>query len=168
MSERALSRLILDQRLRGLLGTNRCSHAASLWGFFRPSIHPWQSAVSRASAYVSDLIPDPFFAIRTQSSRALSWFLSSHAATSFCVLKPRMGPREARAFFFRFVVEGVIRFWSRVVRQLSAFQRGDPSSERQEIRGWPRRPPDSDSKSLPLLLPASLGASRRCRFSGAS
>jgi hypothetical protein len=46
----AWSRLIFDQLLRVDLGVKRCSQKRSSSPFFWPSIQPWQSASSSASA----------------------------------------------------------------------------------------------------------------------
>jgi hypothetical protein len=46
----ALARFNLDQMLRGRRGVNRCSQYIVFLDFFWPSIHPWQSAISTASA----------------------------------------------------------------------------------------------------------------------
>jgi len=44
-----------------------CSHASESWACFCPSIQPWQSAASTASAYETDVRALPFFAIISQT-----------------------------------------------------------------------------------------------------
>ena len=46
----AFSRLICDHGLRAVRGVNRCRNIASSRPRFCPSIQPWQSARSTASA----------------------------------------------------------------------------------------------------------------------
>src|SRR6476646_6905460 len=63
----AFSLLIFDQMLRAPRGVNFCSHASEPWACFCPSIQPWQSAASSASAYETDVRALPFFAIISQT-----------------------------------------------------------------------------------------------------
>jgi hypothetical protein len=67
MSCSAFSLLIFDHRLRAPRGVNFCSHASASWACFCPSIQPWQSAASSASAYETDVSALPFFAIISQT-----------------------------------------------------------------------------------------------------
>ena len=60
MSCSAFSLLIFDQMLRAPRGVNFCSHASESWACFCPSIQPWQSAASSASAYETDVRALPF------------------------------------------------------------------------------------------------------------
>jgi hypothetical protein len=50
ISASARARLIFDQRLRGPRRVNRCRNRRSSPARFCPSIQPWQSATSSASA----------------------------------------------------------------------------------------------------------------------
>jgi hypothetical protein len=67
----AFSQLIFDQMLRLPLGVNLCNQVSAFSGFFCASIHPKQSAVSNASAWVNVRIFESFFASRSQTPGTL-------------------------------------------------------------------------------------------------
>ncbi len=46
--------------------------------FLWPSIQPWQSAASSASAWVMEAMPESFLAICSQTPALLAWCLASH------------------------------------------------------------------------------------------
>src|SRR6266702_5520698 len=62
---------------------------------FCPSIHPHASAPSSASAYVSDVEPDSFFAIFSHNPRDEAWWVTNHSDQALAVANESTGRSSA-------------------------------------------------------------------------
>src|SRR6266704_361431 len=62
---------------------------------FCPSIHPHASAPSSASAYVSDVEPDSFFAIFSHNPRDEAWWVANHSDQALAVANESAGRSSA-------------------------------------------------------------------------
>jgi hypothetical protein len=87
--------LIFDQMLRRERGVNLIRQAVSLSARRWPSIHPYVSATSSASPYVSDLAPLAFFASCNQTPDESAWCFASHRSHADADASSRTGVSEA-------------------------------------------------------------------------
>src|SRR5215207_10099272 len=95
ISARALAQLTLDQVLRARRGVNFCRKNCVSMAFRWPSIQPWQSAASSASAWVMEARPESFFAICSQTPALPAWCLASHFVKAWVSLQRKVGSGAA-------------------------------------------------------------------------
>src|SRR5260221_10162978 len=74
--------LTFDQLLRARRGVKRWRNHSPSNGRRCPSIQPWQSAMSSASAWVTVGMPDAFFAILIHTPSSSAWVASQVAHAS--------------------------------------------------------------------------------------